>query len=391
MSSPKPKMGSAQHLLHLLIFLGGVLLVAKPSWMPAPEIGKAVGEAFLIALVVIYLVEVHSHKRLENTAEEIIRKIGKNIIPLVYGHELPLQLVEALEKSTLQQPVYRDKMRLHVELTPASLPRATPLPPVSMTLPETDTSGLGQNRLRSERRGVVADWQLADDPKTTEVSSRAETVELAASVGLTPTSPIPMATSAPKMERLCRLASTYSYTLINCSDEAVKNPLKVLLERDKWLADIIAEGRSDPFLEYVKVGDTLYVDAAHRGEVLARLSLPPETSVRTLETKTGPCPDGNGLLFEEESFQIPAKGRVDISFHGVLHKRYSDNEVWSTFYPTLEVDLSISSVDFDVEARFPEEGTMLKTDLGGMSRRWSYNAPLLAGQAVLFWWRPKVA
>jgi hypothetical protein len=336
-------MSRSQHLVHIALGALAIVFLAKPGWNPWPELGKAVGEAFLIALLVIYLVEIHSHQRLEDTAEEIIRKIGKNIIPLIYGHELPPALVEALESNTLKQPVYRDKVHLDIELTSANLPRS-----------------------RTSIHG-------ADSAK--------ETLEYAEAAA---------ETAADMNEKLCKLANTYSYTLINCSDEAFTDTLRVALEWDKWLAEIIADGKSNPSLEYVKVGGILYVEADDKAKVLSKLSLPETTVVKDLHSMIRGTPDGS-LLFEETAFSIPPKGQVDISFHGVMYKRYSDNEVWSTFYPTLEVTLSVSSVEFDVEARFPDSGDMLRTNQGDMTNRWVYDAPLLTGQSVIFWWRPKAA
>ncbi len=320
MAHPTQRMSKLQHSVHAVLALAAFILLAKPEWMPRPEFGKAVGEAVLIALLIIYLVEVHSHKRLGDTAEDMIRKIGKNIIPLVYGHELPTPLVEALEANTLQQPVYREKMRLDVELTPTQLGK---------------TNG--------------------------------------------------------ELEQLCRLETTYSYALVNCSDDPVKRPCRISLERDKWLAERIAGNDSDPVMEYVQVGNLLYVDEENKAKVIQKLNFKDGSCIRPLIAYINPSPDGNVVTFEESNFVLPPRGRCEIAFNGVLFKRYSDNEVWSTAYPTLGVSLSVTSVHFEVEARFPDSAVKLLTNQGAMTSRWAYDAPLLAGQAVIFWWRPKKA
>lgn len=312
------KMTRVQHLVHGLIAAVALLLLAQPSWMPRAEFGKAIGEAFLIALLVIYLVEVQSHKRLEDSAEAMIRKIGKNIIPLIYGHELPSPLVEALEASTLEQPVYRERLRIDVELQPVDKNRAD---------------------------GTV--------------------------------------------EKLCRVEATYTYQLVNCSDSQVARPLRMVLERDKWLTEIIANGQVDPAFHYVKIDSVLYVEAHKEAAVRSRLKVPAEAKTKPLGALTGWSKDGNNLEFVEKEFAIPPGGRIEVSFSGTLYKRNSDNEVCASFYPTLGVSLNVSTADFDVEARFPGEDEDISTDVGGLTCRWSYDAPLLAGQSVLFWWRPK--
>ena len=308
--------------LHIHItnaLLGAVALGLMSEWATETigHLAKSAGEALFIALAVIYIVEYQSHKRLEESALQMIRKIGKNIFGLVYGHELPGPFMDALEKTMLEQPVYRERMHLAVDLSSTEL---------------VNLEGVN--------------------------------------------------------EKLCKLSCTYTFTLVNCSDTQAERPITVFLERDKWLAERFPSNTSEPQLEYLQIGTQLYVDMDKAEKVKHQLSSTNAT-IKPLSDLVAQSDDGNELVFSERSVVIPANGRLQVKFGGVLYKRYSDNEVWSTSYPTLGVFLTVTSVDFEIEARFPTSGTMLSTDLGDVTSRWDYDAPLLAGQSVIYWWRPK--
>lgn len=281
------------------------------------HLSKSLGEALVIALVVIYVVEYQSHKRLEESALQMITKIGKNIFGLVYGHELPSPFMEALEKTMLEQPVYRERMHIAAQLS------------------------------------------------STELKN-----------------------NDGEIEWLCKLSCTYTFNLINCSDAPAAQPITVFLERDKWLAERFPENSSEPELEYLRIGNTLYIDADNEQRIRRQLSAT-NLDAKPIANLVFSSDNGNELVLKEPNVVIPANGSVQIQFGGVLYKRYSDNEVWSTSYPTLGVSLDVTSVDFEVEARFPSSGAMLSTNLGDVTSRWSYDSPLLAGQSVIYWWRPK--
>jgi len=306
-----------QHILHALLAAIAFGLMSETAIKGVGHLSKSVGEAILIALLVIYLVEVQSHKRLEESAIQMIKKVGKNIFGLVYGHELPSRFVEALEKTMLEQPVYRESMHLAVELTSTEL-----------------TNSAGVN------------------------------------------------------EKLCKMHCTFSFTLMNCSDAPAKQPIQVALERDKWLAELYPDNASEPFLEYLRINNDLYVRPEDAEKVKRQLTAV-DLKIKPLTDLGTDKSDGNELVFCQPDTIIPAKGSVQVKFGGVMYKRYSDNEVWSTFFPTLAVFLTVTSVDFEVEARFPTSGEVLSTNLGDTTSRWEYDAPLMSGQSVIYWWRPK--
>ena len=184
-------MSLVQHLFHLLLGIVALIFIAEPAWIPAvaQHFLKAVGEACVIALLVIYLVELHSHKRLEKTATEMIRKVGKNIFGLVYGHELPSAFVDLLEATTLEKPIYREKIHLNYEIQALQVARVD---------------------------GAIED--------------------------------------------ICVLRSTHHFNLVNCSDEDVDHNVRIYLERDIWLAEIVAENATDPKFEYVRIDNTVYTE-----------------------------------------------------------------------------------------------------------------------------------
>lgn len=316
MSEKHAAVNRTQQLLHALVAVVGLLLISEPAWLPVKHFFAAVGEACIIAVLVIYLVEVYSHKRLEETAAGLISKVGKNIFGLVYGHELPPHLVDALE-ATLSSPVYRDRMHLDVELAKVSLKR----------------KDAGE-------------------------------------------------------KDLCRLINSYRFELVNCSDSSQDRPFALSLERDKNLAEIIDAKLADPKFQYVKVGNSFYCDPLCKDELIRRLSLPTTIQYLPIEKHLEVRENGNELSFTLEKIAIPGNGRIEVMFSGVLYKQDSDNEVWRTAYSTLGVSLSASSTDFEVEARFPADG-VAGTNLGALTSRWTYDAPLLGGQFVIYWWRPR--
>jgi hypothetical protein len=227
------------HLKNLALFMGGVFLMSDFMVGQLGHLSKSVGEAILIAVLVIYLVELQSHQRLEETAVQMIKKVGRNIFGLVYGHELPTPFSESLERM-LQQPIYRDQMDLDVHLR-------------SVKLNGTDGA----------------------------------------------------------QHQLCRLQCTFSYDLVNCSDQPVTQSIQVFLERDKWLAELVSNDQTDPVLEYLKIGNDLYVHPDRSLEIQARLSAY-GTETHPLDALINEGDNGNELVFRKEGVTIPANGRVSV-------------------------------------------------------------------------------
>jgi hypothetical protein len=313
-------MTAGQHAANFALFVIAAFFISEPPVVPelARHFFKALGEAFVIALVVIYLVESRSHMRMEHTAVKMIQKIGRNIFGVVYGHELPAKFVDALEETALSRPVYRETMTIHYELSSASLPRIDGKPD----------------------------------------------------------------------EEVCKLAAAYSFALVNCSDEPVTHGVRLFLERDKWLAKLLGDEAVDPVFEYVVVGDTLYVDAVSTAKIKARLKLPDGCDVEPLEKYLMRSDNGNTLTFKLKDVSIPPASPLRVDFSAIMTKRYSDNEVWSNGFPSLGAKLIASSSDFEVEARFPDNDSTA-TNRTELTSTWVYDRPMLVGQAVIVWWRPK--
>lgn len=316
MSVNKTGLSKTHHLAHVVLFLIACFFISEPSFLPFTKFFKAFGEACLIALLVIYLVEVNSHKRLEETAADMIRKVGKNIFGVVYGHVLPNKLVDAIE-TTLERPIYRDRMKIDIELIPVAL-----------------------NRIDGNK------------------------------------------------EPACQYRHTYSYSLVNCSDSDVIQNVQINLERDKWLAEVIANNESQPIIEYVLIGSTLYAHDDALDSISRRLNRLPSLLNKSLADHIIGSVDGNQISFSAEGITIPADSKIDITFNGLLVKRNSDNEVWATSFPTLGVNVTATSNHYEIEARFPSDD-LVPTNQSSLSYKWVYDSPMLSGQSVIFWWRPK--
>jgi hypothetical protein len=313
-----------QHLVHLLILIISLVLISEPKILESTYLGvkfwKALGEAGLIALFVIYLVEAQSHKRLEETAVKMISQVGRGIFGLVYGHELPEKIVKTLEESTLKQPIYRDRMFLNYELT----------------------------------------------AKNFEVKGQDV--------------------------KLCELASSHSFKLINCSDKMQPIPVTVYLERDKWLTTQSGVGAADtePTIYYVQIGSKIYYDPS-KLELIEKIRGTIDTSMikEDISKYVKQTDEGNKLTFCVTHVEIPAHGTLDVSYSGLLHKRYSDNEFWTTKYPTQGVSLSITTNDYEVNVDFPDSPEPTKETSGKMTQKWEYDDVMLKGHSVVFWWYPK--
>jgi hypothetical protein len=318
-------MSLTQHLVHIVISAVCLYFISEPTHLTenlhSIKFLKSLGEAGLIALVIIYLIEMQSHKRLEKTAEKLISKVGRRFFGLVYGHDLPDELIRAVENNTLDRPVYREHMDMQYELTAKNI-----------------------------RTG-----------KNSEIVT------------------------------LCEIASLQSYKLFNCAEDPVDIPVRIYLERDKWLishSDVPKE-HTEPLILYVQIGTTIYLDEESRDKVIAKRGpLQASLNVKPLKPLVTTKDEGNKLYFEIDKISLPGKSELSISYAGVLHKRNSDNELWTTSYSTLKTNLSITSNDYDINVDFPSDHEPNCTRTG-MNSRWMYNEVLLKGQAITFWWLPK--
>lgn len=87
------------------------------------------------------------------------------------------------------------------------------------------------------------------------------------------------------------------------------------------------------------------------------------------------------------------KEEFELYFETVLLKEFSDAEIWSTQYPTLQSDITFTvrdgRIQFGLFARTASTPELLYTSLDKSHAEWRIGGPILVNDSITVWWRPE--
>ncbi len=107
------------------------------------------------------------------------------------------------------------------------------------------------------------------------------------------------------------------------------------------------------------------------------------------ETKSFEHQSGKGFSYE---VNLDPGEEVEVAIETLAVKEDSDNEIWGTYYPTLQGDVTLTvrraGLVTGLNARTATAATELFTSDDGSAFRWQINGPMLANDSLTLWWQP---
>lgn len=110
-------------VIPIIVFLVGVLFISLYYLNPIGEDGskfwktilvivKDVGIAFIVSVVVLYVIEISTHKKRELAAEKLARKMNEDVFKAVYHKYIPPIIFNEVERCLMGSGVIRSEYRV---------------------------------------------------------------------------------------------------------------------------------------------------------------------------------------------------------------------------------------------------------------------------------------
>ena len=92
--------------------------------------------------------------------------------------------------------------------------------------------------------------------------------------------------------------------------------------------------------------------------------------------------------------KLAAGNQLEVMYTAQLVKERSDNEVWTSLFPStgMELSLTVEVDDLEFDARSlssKDVERLIGTRASNEMNKWRLNGPILPHQSIIVWWRPK--